>query len=85
MHQSPGILAALRQAIEHYHGSMRLAATQKHRDPFINWYRQSFGIEPKSDLRCRVLLILVNARFDQGTLAERVFGEHSEGSSGRRT
>ena len=72
MRQTPEILAALRQAVENYHGSLRWnAGTQHHRDPFIHWYRQSVVADSGNDLRLRILIILVNARFDQGTLAER--------------
>jgi hypothetical protein len=72
MAQSMEFLAALRGAIETYHGSMRSnPSTHQHRDPFISWFQTSFNHGNEGDLRRRVLLILVNARFDQSTLAER--------------
>lgn len=57
----------LRTSLELYHREQRWdMRSQVHRDPFIQWFRD-VG-EPRLDRR--VLLILVNARFDQGTVAE---------------
>jgi len=72
MNQPRKLLLPLREAIEAYHRSRRRdPATQKHRDAFIQWYEEVVNANPGTDLRLRILLILVNARFDQGTLAER--------------
>lgn len=58
----------LRDVIEGYHDRLRWDATkQQHRDPFIDWFQRLDIIEPSA----RVLIVLINARFDQGTLAER--------------
>ena len=46
------------------------AAARRHRDPFIDWYLNSFQAAG-DPVGFRVLAILVNARFDQGTRAER--------------
>jgi hypothetical protein len=71
MGPQPKIFETLRQKIEEYHDSMRWdPAKGQHRDPFINWYTQSVA-NKYGDLQFRVLLILTNARFDQGTRAER--------------
>lgn len=71
MAQQPEILESLRQRIEEYHDSMRWDSTKgQHRDPFIHWYTQSV-VKSDRDLKFRILLILINARFDQGTRAER--------------
>ena len=65
-------VTSLREVIETYHRSLRWdSATQQHRDPFIQWYRDVVSANPGIDVRLRILLILVNARFDQGTVAER--------------
>jgi len=45
-------------------------ANGRHRDPFMNWYEQWIGDNPRP-LQFRILVILINARFDQGTRAER--------------
>ena len=71
MSQRPEILESLRRRIAEYHNSMRWdSARQQHRDPFINWYSRS-GVNSTGELQFRILVILANARFDQGTLAER--------------
>lgn len=72
MNQPLEILPSLREVIETYHRSLRWdSATQQHRDPFIQRYRDVVSANPGIDVRLRILLILVNARFDQGTVAER--------------
>lgn len=67
----PEALPALRQVIEKYHRSLQWdPALRQYRDPFIEWYG-AVATGPETDLQLRILLILVNARFDQGTVAER--------------
>lgn len=71
MDESPELIDSLRQRINEYHKSMRWDSKKgKHRDPFIDWY-QNWAPNNNGDLQLRILVILVNARFDQGTRAER--------------
>jgi putative addiction module CopG family antidote len=63
--------ARLRAAIATYYETLRRdPVTGSHRDPFIQWLREVDSDDPSVDLRLKVLLILVNARFDQRTRAE---------------
>jgi hypothetical protein len=65
MDQQTSILNSHREAVSNYHTTLRRdITTQKHRDPFIRWFTEEADTGP---LDLRVLIILVNTRFDQKT------------------
>jgi hypothetical protein len=53
-----------RDAINSYHQNTRF------KDPFVQWFQEAIAEPHKNDVTLRVLLILIDARFDQLTPAE---------------
>jgi hypothetical protein len=54
----------VRRAVDHYHKELRY-------DPFMNWFRKRAAEDTLGNTFDKVLVVLMNARFDQGTTAEK--------------